>query len=137
MNGAARYYDVRAILAEEERVPVRFNTGVRGLGRQLNPSASDENLAEGSGVELPMWLVPHLATRNMLRVKLRKCFGERTRRELEAGAGKVVLRDQCRYYYTLGSSLCALYVSNLLYPPWDWIGARVSAQMCVYVCVCV
>ena len=113
MSSASSYYDVRAILAEEERVPVRFNTGVAGLGRQLNPSASDEDLAEGSSVELPLWLVPHLATRNMLRVKLRKCFGERTRRELEAGAGKVALRDQCRNYYTLGSSLCALYVSPI------------------------
>ena len=74
-------------------------------------------LSIGSGVELPMWLIPHLATRNMVRVKMRKCFGERARRELEAGPSKVALRDHCKYYYIMGSSLCELYVlctSNLL-----------------------
>lgn len=89
MEAKNAYYNVKAILAEEERVPVRFNTGVSGLGRQLDPSTSDEDLSTGSNVELPLWIIPELAVRNMVRVKLKKCFGERTKRELEAGASKV------------------------------------------------
>ena len=54
-----------------------------------NSFVTHPQLSTGSNVELPLWIIPELAVRNMVRVKLKKCFGERTKRELEAGASKV------------------------------------------------
>ncbi|GBG84146.1 hypothetical protein CBR_g38120 [Chara braunii] len=101
----ADYYDVEAILAEDERVPVTFTTGATGVGRALDPSCDDNDLKRGTKVDLPFWMTPMLAARNMITVGIPACFDNRVRKEVQADAGCVDMRQRCSYFYDLGSRL--------------------------------
>eukprot|EP00899_Mesostigma_viride_P014432 jgi/Mesvir1/22990/Mv05684-RA.1 len=96
----AEYYDLDAILVEDERLPVIFRTGATSVGRALDPSCDDDDLHEGSKVELPFWMVPFLAARDMVEVKLPKFYNESLKRSLQASAGSVNLREKSPYFYS-------------------------------------
>lgn len=63
------YYDVRAILAEDTDVPVTFATGVVEIGKILDPSGGEKDLAKGTKTKLPLWLVGPMAQRHMIQVR--------------------------------------------------------------------
>mmetsp|Transcript_344 Transcript_344/g.590 ORF Transcript_344/g.590 Transcript_344/m.590 type:complete len:197 (-) Transcript_344:655-1245(-) len=98
----ADYFDLDAILAEEEKISVQFKVGCTGLGRALDPSCDDDDLKAGSEVELPFWLVRDLSLRGIVSLKLPKYFGERVNNDLQADARCVNLGEKCRYYYEVG-----------------------------------
>uniref|UniRef100_A0A7S0RJI9 DNA replication complex GINS protein PSF3 n=1 Tax=Pyramimonas obovata TaxID=1411642 RepID=A0A7S0RJI9_9CHLO len=103
----ADYFDLDAILAEEEKVSVHFNVGCTSLGRALDPSCDDDDLKSGSEVELPFWLVKDLASRGMVLLKLPKYFGQRVNNDLQADARCVNLGEKCKYYYEVGLLILA------------------------------
>ena len=62
-------------------------------------------MKKGTKVELPFWLSKILAGRNYISVSVPKCFGPRSRRDLEADASTVNLRSKCYYFYEYGIKL--------------------------------
>ena len=62
------YYSVDAILAEETYVPVRLTHGCTGVGTVIDASSDRAELAPGARLDMPLWMVPHLAGRNMVQV---------------------------------------------------------------------
>ncbi len=102
------YFSMEAILAEEDRVPVVFNTTAASLGF-LDPGCKDEDLPAKSRVvrpihppthstssqrpthlplikqELPLWLAQSLEAKNMVRLELPKHYTARFREDLLAG----------------------------------------------------
>lgn len=96
------YYDIQDILAEEERLPVKFRAGGTQIGRAIDPSCDDDDLKEGAKVDLPFWMVKCLAPRNMVEVKLPKFYGDRVRREVQADPGCVSVREYCPFFYEFG-----------------------------------
>eukprot|EP00271_Cylindrocystis_brebissonii_P005301 TRINITY_DN17288_c0_g1_i1.p2 TRINITY_DN17288_c0_g1~~TRINITY_DN17288_c0_g1_i1.p2 ORF type:complete len:211 (+),score=38.63 TRINITY_DN17288_c0_g1_i1:447-1079(+) len=106
------YYDIDAILADEERVFVTFQTDVTGAGRALDPSCDNDDLALRSRVELPYWLIPELHQRNMITMHLPRIFGQKFRKEVQAEPLCVNLRECSPYYYTLGMKLAPSFKST-------------------------
>lgn len=46
-----------------------FDCGCRGVGLALDPSAGAEDVKGKAAVDLPLWLLQPLTSRNMLTVK--------------------------------------------------------------------
>lgn len=67
--GGADYYSLDAVLAEETLIPCMFKCGSRGVGRALDPSSGAEDVAVRAAVELPLWMLQPLTSRDMLAVK--------------------------------------------------------------------
>lgn len=63
------YYDIHAVLAQETLIPTTFLTGVSGIGRVLDPSCDGNDLPPRAKLDLPLWLVPILAARNVASLK--------------------------------------------------------------------
>ncbi len=63
------YYSLDAVLAEETLIPCIFKVGSRGVGRALDPSSGSEDVKPRAVVELPLWMLQPLTSRDMLSVK--------------------------------------------------------------------
>jgi len=114
MSGSP-FFGLRAILAEEERVPVSFNCAARGLGH-LDPASAGGDVAEDQAMELALWLAAALGPSpgpNFVEVQLpARVFGARLREQLRADARGVRLRDRSPYFYELGLRVSDLVTSD-------------------------
>ena len=105
------YYDIDQILATEERVPVTFNCNAQGLGYLVH--GVEEDLAEGTKLEMPFWLADALVKQNSgiqqnsggVSIKMPKYFSQKYRNYLKANPTSVDLRSVCQVYYQLGMKL--------------------------------
>ncbi|BDA42269.1 probable DNA replication complex GINS protein PSF3 [Coccomyxa sp. Obi] len=99
------YYSLDAVLAEETLIPCMFKVGSRGVGRALDPSSGSEDVKQRAAVELPLWMLQPLTSRDMLSVKVPRWYGEKMRRKIQAGAGVENLRLRCPYFYNVALAL--------------------------------
>ncbi|XP_074324745.1 DNA replication complex GINS protein PSF3-like isoform X1 [Apium graveolens] len=103
----ANYYDIYDILAEDELVPAIFREATNGVG--LFDSTDDTNKVEpGSKVELTFWFARELHLRQAVSVNVPPCFNKRTRKEIDADAAHVDLRNRCPHFYELGYKIAPL-----------------------------
>ncbi|OVA14937.1 GINS complex [Macleaya cordata] len=103
----AKYYDIDDIIMEEELFSVVFQVGANGVGL-LDPSAETNNIEKGAKVELPFWLAQELHLRQAVSVTVPACFNQKTRKEIQADAPCVDLRNRCPYFYELGCKVAPL-----------------------------
>ena len=54
-----RYYDIDAILTDNQKVPCVFELAIPGMGYLA--SEAEKNIAKGAKVELPLWIAEMLA----------------------------------------------------------------------------
>lgn len=108
------YYSIDEILLEEEHIPVIFHKGVTGAGQALDPSSDEVDLAAGSKLEIPFWMTVVLVPNKHVSVRLPRFYGERIRRELQADASCVSLRECSQYYYELGGRLVPMVKDRTL-----------------------
>ncbi|KAK9282600.1 hypothetical protein L1049_010817 [Liquidambar formosana] len=101
------YYDIDDILIEEELVSVVFQKAANGVGI-LDPGAETSTVEQGSKVELPFWLAHELHLRQAVSVNVPACFDQKTRKEIQADAACVDLRNRCAYFYELGCKIAPL-----------------------------
>jgi GINS complex subunit 3 len=99
------YYDVDSILASEERVPVTFNCDAVGLGYLGAGSGKEEDIAEGTRMELPFWLADRLIRKKIVSINLPKYYSQKYRNYLKADPQSIDVRSACPVYYTLGMRL--------------------------------
>lgn len=93
------YYDVDAILAEEELIPCTTLFEFSHL-QHLDPDASighltktkSKYLAENSRIKLPLWAVEKWANLGFVRLQLPRHYGRKARERLEADPGDADLR---------------------------------------------
>ncbi|PSC75387.1 putative DNA replication complex GINS PSF3 [Micractinium conductrix] len=107
------YYSVDAIAAEETYVPVRLVHGVTGVGTVIDASSDRADLQPGARLDMPLWMVPAMAGRNMLQVDLPIFYGNKMRRKMKAGAGCEDLRVRCPHYYSVATRLHAAMQASL------------------------
>lgn len=100
------YFDLDAILVEDERVPVTFRVGAHRLGH-LDPAAGTRDLSDGAQLELPHWLASALALKGMVSVELPRKYSQRVRSKLLADPTSLSLRDKSPHYHALGIKLSA------------------------------
>ena len=104
------YYDLDAILAEEERVPTTFLRGAQGLGA-LDSGSGGDDLQPGARVELPIWIADVLAARTLVTLEAPRCYASRFRTYLLADPVVVNLRERSPHFYETGLRL-ASYVRD-------------------------
>merc|ERR1711981_1461902 len=88
----SNYYDLDAILAEEERVAAEFSIDAHGLG-YLDPARDatvEPDIRTGSKLDLPYWMIPPLNQRNWVEFQFPKFFGKHFRESLHADAAPQV-----------------------------------------------
>lgn len=100
------YYDLDAILAEEERVPTTFLSNAQDLG-MLDSSSDGNDLSKGTKSELPLWLATTLADRVWVKLELPRCYQARFRTYLMADPTVVNLCERSPNFYETGLRLAA------------------------------
>ncbi|KAJ8984313.1 hypothetical protein NQ317_012284 [Molorchus minor] len=98
------YYAIDDILATQERTPCKFLVNVPKLG-VLNPSTTEKDLAIGTSLELPIWLVLEMSTgrQPIVSPELPKIYRDSYCEILQADACAVDLHKFNLYFYELGS----------------------------------
>ena len=102
------YYDIDAILAAQERVPVTFTHGVEGFGRAVGGVGAQEDLEPGTSCDLPFWLLPRLAREDLVQVRRPRMFEKELRDELRWNPIRINLNTYSRYFYQFGWRLWRL-----------------------------
>jgi hypothetical protein len=87
------YYDIDAILAEEELIPCTTLFDFSHLAH-LDPDAHnrDHFLPEASRVKMPLWAMEKWAMLGFVRLSLPRHYGRKARERLEADPGDADLR---------------------------------------------
>ncbi|DAZ96788.1 TPA: hypothetical protein N0F65_005786 [Lagenidium giganteum] len=101
------YFDIDDILSGEERVKCLFNTDAVGCA-YLDPSCQGDDLANGSTVELPLWLAEPLANRGDVNVEVPHFLTKRFRRMMKAGPASVNLREFTPHLFEVARHLLPL-----------------------------
>ena len=93
-NSRSRYYDIDAILAEEELVPCTTNFNFSYLAH-LDPDLHGTNkhvLPVGSRIKLPLWALDKWASLDFVNLNLPRHYQRKAREKLEAAPSEVNLR---------------------------------------------
>ena len=101
----SKYFDVHSFLAEQETVPVVFNSGCTGLGKEMDKQCDGHDLPSYAEVMLPFWLVPKLFEQNMVAPSLPECFDERVWMVVHAEPRNVPIREFCPHFFRFGKAL--------------------------------
>ncbi|XP_010253886.1 PREDICTED: DNA replication complex GINS protein PSF3-like [Nelumbo nucifera] len=102
----AHYYDIDDIIMEGELISVSFHVAANGVG--LDPGSETNCVEQGSKVELPFWLAHELHQRQAVSINVPACFNQKTRKEIQADAACVDLRNRCLYFYELGCKIAPM-----------------------------
>jgi len=107
------YYDIDAILAEEELVPCStlfpfnsmahldpnhvnelssFHEGVEDSARKRSVSSRTTTLPENSRIRMPLWSIEKWATLGFVRLSLPRHFGQKARDRIAADPASADLR---------------------------------------------
>jgi hypothetical protein len=92
-SSPSSYYDIDAILAEEELVPCTTLFDFSHLSH-LDPDARhrESHLPEASQVKMPLWAMEKWATLGYVRLSLPRHYARKARERLEADPGEADLR---------------------------------------------
>jgi len=111
------YYDLDAILGEEQRVPTTFKVSAAQLGHFMpgNEVQQIEDLPKDTRLELPLWLSKILLERNMVALDMPPFYGSRNRSRLKADEWSINIRDKSPYYFRVGRTLSKVNRPVLFY----------------------
>nr|CAH0100694.1 unnamed protein product [Daphnia galeata] len=101
------YFSIEDIVLQDIRVSCKFEVAVPKLG-MLDQSADNEDLKQGSKVELPFWMVPTLHAKKIITFEIPRHYKVNYRQILQADSIVVDLHKWGPYFYDLG-----LHVANL------------------------
>lgn len=110
----ASYWDPESLLSGETQVQTVFTVECAEVGRVMLPGSHDPQVAEGTDVEMPLWLASNLQVKGGVQISLPVYFGRRMQRRLQAGAECEDLRLRCPYYYGVGRWLNKLQAEERL-----------------------
>jgi len=101
------YWDIDAILAEDERITTKFAVHAVRLGF-LDTSSQTEDLQNGAKVDLPLWLSKKLRENGMVMVRVPPFLLAQSRTHMRANATGVDLRAASPYYYEVAQRVSEL-----------------------------
>lgn len=98
---SSSYYDVDAILAQEELIPCVNCFDFSRLAHLSSFPSNKHFLEEGTQIKMPHWAIERWATLGFCRIALPKHFNRKSRERLEADPAQADLRYVCmkEYYY--------------------------------------
>ena len=96
----------------EQMVSCQFTTDAKGLG--YLDEHGQEDLKEGSTVEVPYWAAKVLAKNRLVQVQVPPYFGEQFKRNLLADPKVVNLSERCDVFYSFGLHVAQEYVYDTI-----------------------
>ena len=114
MASESSYYDIDAILAEEELVPCTTNFDFSHLAH-LDPDLYDKDyLPAGSRIKLPLWaLVNKWTNLDYVQLSLPRHYQRKARERLEAAPSEVNLRKRNERFFLSGRFLVDLIATSV------------------------
>jgi len=116
MPSQSSYYDIDAILAEEELVPCTTNFDFSHLAH-LDPDLLHDPeahyLPEGSRIKLPVWALDKWASLDFVQLSLPRHFQRKARERLEAAPSEVNLRKRNERFFLAGRFLVDLIETSV------------------------
>ncbi|KIO32874.1 hypothetical protein M407DRAFT_96542 [Tulasnella calospora MUT 4182] len=85
------YYSIDSILAENHKIPCKFEIDVQGLG--YIDGGNEKDIKAGTKMLLPYWLAPTLSLQDWVDVEIPQPFSAKVRRALAADARSVKLSN--------------------------------------------
>mmetsp|Transcript_126584 Transcript_126584/g.253092 ORF Transcript_126584/g.253092 Transcript_126584/m.253092 type:complete len:208 (-) Transcript_126584:124-747(-) len=104
------FWDVDEILAEQHEVTVRPLHDIVGAGI-LYPNATgagQQDLTEGTKVQVPFWLAQGFVRRKTADLELPTMYGQSAQEDLQRDAAVCRLGDKSQYYFEVGIRLASL-----------------------------
>ncbi|KAF9539997.1 DNA replication protein [Mortierella hygrophila] len=99
------YYDIDAILAEDQNVKCAFQSNIPGLA--WLEGGHDDALKAGSRFDIPFWLARELVEHDEetvgIDIETPEYFGPKVRNALRADANTVDLTKQCPNFFRFGT----------------------------------
>jgi GINS complex subunit 3 len=93
MSPNSSYYDIDAILAEEELIPCTTLFDFSHLAHLDRDTRGNKHfLPEGSQIKMPLWTVEKWAMLGFVRLSLPRHYSRKARERLEADPGDADLR---------------------------------------------
>ena len=101
------YWNIDNIIAEEEKVMVKFRASAKGLGfLDLSKTGNQtEDLESGDEVQLPLWLASTFASRRFVDIQLPNYLSLQFKSSLVADPEVINLKQKSEYFYEIGIML--------------------------------
>lgn len=114
MPSQSSYYDIDAILAEEELVPCTTNFDFSHLAH-LDPDLYDKDyLPSGSRIKLPLWALQDAWTsKDFVQLSLPRHYQRKSRERLEAAPSEVNLRKRNERFFLSGRFIIDLIETSV------------------------
>jgi GINS complex subunit 3 len=106
----SRYFHLDDLVAEDERVSIKWLSAARGVA-YLDASLAGDDVPAGSSMEVPLWLAEELRSKNLVEVQLPGAYTRKARADVRADAQAARLREQSPFFYTVGLRLSPLLAS--------------------------
>ena len=98
------YFNIDSIIAEDERTPLTWSLKAEGIA-WLDSSLVGEDVAQGTPMELPLWLAEELKLKDLVEVTLPKAYSRKSRSNIKADAVAAKLRELSPFFYSVGLRL--------------------------------
>ncbi|OZJ04971.1 hypothetical protein BZG36_01769 [Bifiguratus adelaidae] len=125
MSTSWEYYDIDAILSEQQRVPCTFKYSIPNHAF-LEGGEQQGDLKSGTRAELPFWIAANLAAADLtsssttsseaslIELQVPKHYGSKVRNALDASPVSIDCKALSRYYFSFGQKLVSLIVADEL-----------------------
>ena len=107
----SEYLSLPDIMAQGQKVTCKFIVNCYGLGF-IDPSGDSTDVAEGTKLELPLWMAKVLKNRGVIEIEVPKSYSETFREQIEADATTLDFHRHGPNYYTFGKHLIAMSVKS-------------------------
>ena len=110
-SSASSYYDIDAILAEEELVPSHTNLDfslLAALDPDHSSNGGDNFLPENTRIKVPLWLAKSWAMKNYVRLQLPRHYGRKARERYDADPGDADLRCVMNVKFGGNPAFCSI-----------------------------
>jgi GINS complex subunit 3 len=108
----SRFFSIDDILAEDERMPLKWLSDAVGVG-YLDPSNGSDDVSSGSTMELPFWLAEVLKGKGHVDMSLPAVYSRKSRADIMADAVSARLREKSPFFYLVGLRLGPLLSSGV------------------------
>lgn len=107
----SEYLSVPDIMALGQKVTCKFVVNCYGLGF-IDPSGDSTDVAEGTKLELPLWMAKVLQGRHIIEIEVPKSYSETFKEQVEADAMTLDFHRHGPNYYTFGKHLVSMRVKG-------------------------
>jgi len=113
LSYSPNYFSIEDIVLQDTRVSCKFEVNVPKLGI-LDQSSDNEDLKQGSKVDVPFWMIPTLHAKKVITFEVPRYYKVNYRQILKADSFVVDLHKWGPHFYDLGLHVARLELRDSL-----------------------